>query len=272
MAASSVNKIADGSVIGALVRAVNELIMVLNMKKISAVLVFLILTSTAFAQSRTFKWAADMCEFTLTYDSKKYSEIELRNTARLFEYGQFNLTYHPMVFKYEDIAKLDVAALDKEYAAKSAKLKSLKIVKSPFWETVRQRKIKEMDQAYRFRRIQTLAYDDPKVLREYTAAPSCNLKYAEALISSGESLFKVWLDVNLEGRARNCCPNEVKAKFEQQLASPDREKFAMVEVMAFGWGNCANALIEYDERGNDGTYLKEYKKLFVRVRESCEEP
>lgn len=213
-----------------------------------------------------------MCEFTLTYDSKKYTESELRNTARLFEHGPFTLSYHPMVFKYEDIAKLDVAKLEQEYARKSAALKALKIVKSPFWETVRQRKIKEMDQSYQLRRTQTLAYRDPKVLREYTAAPACNAKYAEPLISSGESLFKVWLDVNLEGRARNCCPNEVKAKFEQQMGSPDRAKYALVEVMAFGWGNCANALIDHDERANDGTYLKEFKKLFTRVRESCEEP
>ncbi len=242
------------------------------MKKISAVLILLVAASSALAQPRTFKLAADMCEFTLTYDSKKYTEAELRNTARLFEYGPFTLTYHPMVFKYEDIAKLDVAKLEEEYARKSAALKTLKIVKSPFWETVRQRKIKEIDQSYQLRRTQTLAYRDPKELRDYTTAPACNAKYVEPLIAGGESLFKVWLDVNLEGRARNCCPKDVKAKFDQQMASPDNEKYALVEVMAFGWGNCANREIEYDERANDGTYLKEFKKLFIRVKEACEEP
>lgn len=246
--------------------------MVFGMKKLAFVIAILIFSASGFAQVRTMKWLGDMCEYTGTYNVKKYTEAELRNTARLFTFGEFNLSYHEAVFKWDDIAKLDVAKLDAEYAKKSAELKILKIVDSPFWETVRQRKIRELDQTYQLRRTKTLAYRDPKVLRDYTAAPTCNAKYVEPLIASGESLFKVWLDVNIESRARNCCPNEVKARFENEMASPDREKFAFVEVMAFGWGNCANAQIEYDERSNDGTYLKEYKKLFIHVRESCEEP
>lgn len=243
-----------------------------RMKKITLLFIVLLSCSDVFAQVRTFKWSGDMCEFTATYNSKRFTETELRNTARLLSYAQFDLDYHTMVFKYEDIAKLDVAALDKEYARKSADLKSMMIVNLPYWETVRQRKMKEMDQAYQKRRTATLAFADPKALRDYNAAPACNLKYAEPLIAGGDLLYKVWLDVNMASRSRNGDPGRLKREFEAQLASPDRDKYAHVEVMTFGWGNCANELIEYDPRTNDGTYLREFKKLFIRVRESCEEP
>jgi hypothetical protein len=244
----------------------------LSMKKITWLLIVLLSASASFAQVRTFKWSGEMCEYTATYNSKKYSEVELRNTARLITSGEFDLGYHTMVFKYEDIAKLDVSVLDKEYAKKSAELKAMKIVSTPYWETVRQRKVKEMDQAYQKRRAETLAYTDPSVLRNYKAAPACNAKYAEPLINGGESLYKVWLEVNMASRSKNADPGRLKREFEAQNASPDREKYAHVEVMTFGWGNCANDLIEYDQLSSDGTYLKEFKKLFVRVRESCEQP
>lgn len=242
------------------------------MKKLTLLAICFISASTAFAQVRTFRWSGEMCEYTASYNSKKYSEVELTNTARLIGFGDFDLSYHTMVFKYEDIAKLDVTVLDKEYAKKSEELKTLKIVNSPFWETVRQRKIKEMDQAYQKRRAETLAYVDPSVLRNYKAAPACNAKYVEPLIMGGDSLYKVWLEVNMASRSKNGDPGRLKREFEARMASPDREKYAHVEVMTFGWGNCANELIEYDQRNNDGSYLKEFKKLFVRVRESCEQP
>ena len=59
--------------------------------------------------------------------------------------------------------------------------------------------------------------------------------------------------------------------YEQQLASPDKLNFALVEVMTFGWSNCANALIPSVEY--DGTQDKEFKKLFKSVKKvSCDEP
>ena len=228
--------------------------------------------SASFAQLRTFKWDDEMCSFTGTYDSKRYTEKQLRNTARLISFGQFDIEYFTHVFKYADIEALDVSKLDAEYSRKSTELKALELVPGQFWETVRKRKLTEMDQAYRHRKAKTLAYRDPTVLRTYDHAPACNAKYVEPLIAGGDSLYKVWLEVNIEGRKRNADPDRVRRDFEAQMASPDRAKFAFVEVMAFGWGNCANALIEYDTTGQDGSYLKQFKKLFIRVRETCEEP
>lgn len=59
--------------------------------------------------------------------------------------------------------------------------------------------------------------------------------------------------------------------FEEQYASPDRMKFALVEVMTFGWWNCANKAIKYVDY--DGSQEREFRKLFIRVKTiSCDEP
>ena len=242
------------------------------MKSIFSMLGILAAAHTMLAQIRPFKWQGEMCSYSATYDSKRHNEKQLRNTARLLTFGNFELTYFPMVFKHEDIRLLDVAKIDHEYRTKIAELKALDLVPGPYWENVRQKRIKEMDQSYRLRRTQTLAYRDPRVLREYAGAPSCKLRYTEPLIAGGESLYKIWLDVNKESRKENADPDRVRRDFESHMASPDRDKFAFVEVMGFGWGNCANALVEYDEAWREGTYLTQFKKLFIRVRESCEEP
>lgn len=242
------------------------------MKTIISTITILATVSTLTAQMRTFKWDDLMCSFTATYDSKRYSDKQLRNTAKLITMGEFDIDYFTQVFKYDDIESLDVTKLDDEYNRKSVELRSLELVPGPYWENIRKRKLKEMDQVYAQRRVKTIAYNNPTALRTYDGAPACKAKFVEPLIAGGESLYKVWLDVNIESRKKNSDPERIRRDFEAQFASADRAKFAFVEVMAFGWGNCANASIEYDNAANDGTYLKEFKKLFVRVRDICEEP
>ena len=115
------------------------------MKTIFSMLVILSTTPTLLAQIRPFKWEDEMCSYTATYDAKRYSEKQLRNTARLITFGHFELTYFPMVVKYADIDSLDVAKLDDEYGKKIAELKGLELVPGQYWEHVRQKRIKEID-------------------------------------------------------------------------------------------------------------------------------
>lgn len=240
--------------------------------KPALLLLILLMSLGVSAQVKTFKWDTEMCSFSGTYDVSKYTEAQLRNTSKLFK-GAYSLTTYPSVFKYEDIANLDPIGLENEFKQKHGELKSLDIVRSPYWESARQAQLRELEQVYRLRSIKMRAYHDPAALREYTAAPACNIKYAEPLIAGGDSLLNVWRELNVESRKRNADPERLRRRFEAELASEDRFKFAFVEVLAFGWGNCANASIDYVEAGNDGTAQEEFEKLFKRVKTVyCEEP
>lgn len=234
--------------------------------------VLLAFSSHSLAQSKIFRWGSEsgMCEYEGTYNSKKYTAAKLRNTKRLIGSDFYLDLTTATVWKYEEIESLNFAQIEVEYKRKSVELKNLNIVKSPFWELQRQLRLKELEQYYWLVKTTMASYKRRESLREYPYAESCKAKYAEPLIASGDSLLKVWEMVNIETRNNNADPARIKRIFDEQRKSPDALKFAVVEVTAFGWWNCANALID---QGNYEIREKNFRKLFTRVRTVyCEEP
>ncbi len=239
--------------------------------KILLAAILVLCHTAAYAQTTQFRWTTELCEFEGTYDAKKYTEAQLRNTLKLFAVGSFDIQTDATVWKYEEIKKLNVAALDKEYESKSTALKNLDIVKSAFWEAMRVRKLKEIKQVYELSRITMLAYDEPAKLKEAAFAKTCVVKFTNPLINGGDELLAIWRAVNEDSRCNNSDPERIKKIFEAEYDSPDKHKYARVEVMSFGFWNCVNVFIENENY--DGTHNEEFKKLFKRTKTiTCDEP
>ncbi len=239
--------------------------------KILLIAILVLCQASAYTQTKRFQWTTELCEYEGTYDAKKYTDAQLRNTLKLFAVGSFEIETGATVWKYEEIKNLSVAALDKEYESKSAALKKLDIVKSAYWQSLRERKLKELKQVYELSRLTMLAYNEPAKLKEAAFAEACVARFANPLINGGDELLATWETVNEDSRRNNGDPERVKKIFEAERDSPDRLKFARVEVMSFGFWNCANALIEREEY--DGTHEEEFKKLFKRTKTiGCDEP
>lgn len=91
------------------------------------------------------------------------------------------------------------------------------------------------------------------------------------MINGGNDLLALWLEINRESRRKNLSPENVRNIYERQFNSPDKLLYARIEVMTYGWWNCANDFIEYDQ--DDDRYQREFKKLFTRVKTiGCDEP
>lgn len=233
----------------------------------------MLIVGSATAQNKTFKWSDELCDYSGTYNSKKYTEKQIEDTHKLFRTVGIPFEFQATVWNFSEIETLDVAVLEAEYKQKRAELAALDIVKTPFWEGVRQGKLKEMDQVYKLSLVTAKAYKDPAVLRTYETADACKAKYAESIILGGDNLLRIWREVNKASQVRNSDPGRLQRKFDEQFASADRLNFALVETMAFGWWNCANATIEYEPSEGDGSRDREFRKLFVRVRTlACSEP
>ena len=244
------------------------------MKNLAILVLIMLLVPALFAQSKVFKWNDEICEYEGTYDPKKYSLNRLRNTQRLLSHDGFRLsTTNATVWHYEDIAKLDLAGVDTEYKDIIDELEHLEYVSTPYTDSVRNAKLKEARELYRLIRTTMAAYTDPAVLRDYPGAEACRIAYGEPIIAGGDKLIAVWRKVNLDSQSRNGDPQRLQKRWEEQNASPDRLKFALVETMSFGWWNCANDLIPRSDVGTSDRAAREFKKLFIRVKTlQCDEP
>lgn len=245
-------------------------ILAANLVLVCAVFLF---NQTAFAQKlKKMKWETELCEIEGTYDSSKYTEAQLRNTLKLYQsIGSTPLSTYYTVFKYEDIKKLSVTKLDTEYKQKIEELKNLDIVKTAYWETIRQEKLKEIEQSYKLGRLTIQSYENPVVLRQAENVGECRENFAEPLILGGDSLLNAWKVVNEINKSRNCCPENLQQKFDEQFNSPDKFKYAVVEVTGFGWWNCVNA--KRYHVNSEESQQKNFDKLFKKIKEiSCDEP
>ncbi len=236
----------------------------------AALALILIASPLVRAQNKTFKWSDALCDFSGTYNSKKYTPRPLADTLKLWQdYGAV-MDASATVFTPDDLPKLSVEKLDAEYKRKAAQISALQIVATPYWDTQRRAKLSELKQVYELSRVTIRGHTDPRALMEAAGVEECKTKYAAPLVAGGDALLTAWRLVNEDSRRNNSDPERLRRLYEAQLASADRMKYALVEVMTFGWWNCANQSIKYVEY--DGTQEREFEKLFVRVRRHCDEP
>ncbi len=242
------------------------------MKRFSFVTSLILLCSIAIsAQTAKFEWAQGLCEFEGTYDSTKYTKEQLLDTQKLLSsVGSLSLAYDPTPRNFDGIEKLSLTELEAEYKAKLKEFQSLKLVQGEIWEELRQNKIKELNQLYALSKVTVKGYKNPASLREFKVAEPCADFYAQPLIDGGEYLLTTWKKVNMDSRSRNGSPQRLERIFNQQNSSPDRFKFAQIEVMTFGWWNCANGM-RYHLK-SEVKYEENFNKLFTNVKTICDEP
>ncbi|HSI89182.1 MAG TPA: hypothetical protein VK918_09010 [Pyrinomonadaceae bacterium] len=242
------------------------------MKNLITLALVILGAGTISAQTAEFRWEDGLCEYTATYDPKRVTRRTIEDTLQLYQsVGSIPLEYSATVWKYEDIDGLDPAALDREYQEKRKNIADLQLA-GPYWEDLRKKKLKELDQYYRLSDATIRGYREPSALGKYEGADECKTRFAEGIIVGGDGLAKTWEAVNIASRAKNSDPARLKRIFDEQNASPDRLKFALVETMSFGWWNCVNDTIDHVGHDEHEEMDREFRKLFIRVKEICDEP
>lgn len=239
--------------------------------RIFLAVILLLSGSQVFAQTKTLRWSSFTCEFQSAYNAKKYTEAQLRDTAKLLHLDFFPNSIDPTPRDFNEVKNLRVETLDAEYAARTGELTRLNIVKTRFWEALRQKHLQELERVYQLSKASILGYKNPARLKDVKFAGACVEKYAEPLAEGGDNLLAAWRAVNENTRKNNGNPERIERIFDEQFNSPEKFQYAQTEVMAFGWWNCVNALIdrENDYEKNE----KEFKKLFIRTKTiACDEP
>lgn len=239
--------------------------------KIFVTIILFLSATTVFAQPKKFRWGTDLCLFESTYDAKKHTEAQLNDTRKLFYLNFFPNTIDPTPNTFEKIKELRVETLEAEYATRTTELKSLNIVKTPYWQALRQKHLKSLEQIYQLSKATMLGYENPARLKGVKFAGACVEKYAEPLSKGGDDLIAAWRMLNETTRKQNISPERIKSIFDKQLSSSERIQYAQLEVMTYDWWNCVNARIERES--DYPRSEKEFKKLFSKTKTvDCDEP
>jgi len=226
-------------------------------------------------QPETFAFVTELCDHKGYFDAGKYSREEIEGTYKLwFQMGASSLDT-PSVFDLEDLEEvrrdknLILEKLDQDFAANKKILENLKIVNIPYWQNIKKRHYIELHQEYEKEKIQIASYSDPSVLIKNTFTGNCK-NFAKALNATEDEMIAEWRKMREEMSKRNGDPERIMTEFENHLNSSDRKDYAMIDLITFGWGNCANREIErplHDEKMNN-----EFNSLFIKVDSECDEP
>ncbi|MBT2620658.1 hypothetical protein [Chryseobacterium sp. ISL-6] len=222
-----------------------------------------------------FTFTTELCDNKGYYDETKYTKEELTGTYKLYFELNGLLLDSPHVFGLEALRETRrdkdhiLQKLEKEFIEKKKLIENLKIVNIPFWQNVKKQKYQELLQDYERQKIQIIAYSDPSVLLNSKKFQDCT-HFAKALISDDTQMVEEWRKLRLEMSKRNGNPENIMNEFENRLNSVDKKDYAIIDLIVFGWGNCANNKIErpnYDEKMSD-----QFNSLFIKVDSECDEP
>jgi hypothetical protein len=228
-------------------------------------------SNTSVDTLASFTWTDAACEYTGNYNPQTYSLDLIKNTYELYtSYSGKNLENGRSVYEPADIDKLDLRALTAEYTEKKGRLEKLEIINSPYWITLKKQLLQQLNDEYALDKIEMQAFDAPEVLLNNRFSKSCE-RFVTALNATDTSiLLATWRSFCEELKAKNGSPESFMAKFNEKYNSPQKLVYAKIDLLTFGWGNCANDLTFHVV--NDGTAEKEFEKLFTNVKQVCEEP
>ncbi|KAA3440618.1 hypothetical protein [Rufibacter hautae] len=241
-----------------------------------------VITSQALATSdetnaaNTFSWSTDICRSKGIFNPNAYSPQQLKDTYYLWlgfnsvmELEDVTLD-SPDEWTIENIDRKS-AKLDADFRKATRRLLSLQLVPSKFWETVRDLKTKELDESYALKKLTIEAYKTPGILLNQPYAKNCQA-YVNALASEDSvALFNAWKNLMEEQKKNNGAPERVEAEFYRKRNSPERLLYAKIELMAFGWWNCANHQTKYNNASQEMPMEEEFDKLFLKITDECDD-
>lgn len=219
-----------------------------------------------------FKWETEMCSHEGTYNTKKYSQQQLKDTYSLwFTYDALQLNTRdyemtsPEKFKnFNAVSQLE--KLEEEYQAKKTTYKNMQLLPGKLWKDLLKTRMHELEDCYELKKINIQAYTDPQILLNNRFTKHCH-KYAEALTSRDTLvLLNAWKAMEEEKGTSN--PTSLE-KFSKNIKIQDRVIYARMNLMAFGWHNCANNYVFHDDP--KVSFREEFEKIFITVTQECDE-
>jgi hypothetical protein len=220
-----------------------------------------------------FVWETDACRHTGWYKKGLYREKQLRNTQALEQatYLETDVSIRqPAQYTEAHIYQLD-QLLTQEYHAASRKLRAADVLPTPYWQEVKRHRLLELAEQYQLKKLVVAAYFTPDVLLRTPYPEPCRA-FAAALASPDTAVvLQAWRRLVEAQKQNNGAPESLEETYQRQYDSPDRLAYAKIELLTYGWWNCANGQQKEAAFFENNSQHQEFNKLFSKVDSDCDD-
>jgi hypothetical protein len=221
-----------------------------------------------FCQTKEFEWSYGLCDYDGVYDTTILSETQIKDTYDLcYSYGS-NLLHRPSTLKAIDSNKLCLNLLEKEYKERLEHINNLNIIKTEEWDSIRQDEISDLDFWYSLSRTYLEGFLNPQILNKNFPYDSCQ-EYSSILVEGGEKMLDYWKEFVVKVCKNNSDPDKCfKEHYQDKFNTSDKENYARLEIMLYGWWNCMCKYKAYKQGPRPDKHEK-FKKIFIKTSEHC---
>ncbi|RAK63906.1 hypothetical protein [Hymenobacter edaphi] len=223
-----------------------------------------------------FSWEDDACRYHGYFRAGQYTQQQLHDSYQLVTFPYATAAYQESIWELEQLAPDSINTrlqrLETQHRQERAALQALQVVPLPYWQRLKKLRQQEEAEMYQLRKLTLQAYFQPELLRQAPRAGRCQ-RYVQALASADTlQLLQAWRELVEAQKKNNGAPEHLEAKYQQQFASAEHLRYARLELMLFGWWNCANEQRQYVAVADEQQPWVAFEKLFGKVtRFDCED-
>lgn len=222
-----------------------------------------------------YKYGTELCSNVAQYDSKLYTKKQLDGVYKIWYQLSGSLLSTESVFTLKDLNKVRaekdmiLRKLDLDYEEKKEEISQIEVVDTEYWKDTKKFLLKSLDAEYEWEKTKIIAFSEPSAVINSKFSKDCN-HFALALNTDQETMIVEWKKLRENMSKQNADPERIMNQFREQLNTNQMKDYAFIDLITFGWGNCANKNVPrlvHDEAMN-----KEFEALFIKINSECDEP
>ncbi len=232
--------------------------------KIGLFFFFFLLVSYNVAGQEIYEWRSGVCDFMGEIDTNKATVSQLDNAFSLL-WNTSELSAPFLCTKPSDSIYLKRSAIEKECKTLKLELETSDFPKGNFWNTLKINRIRELDENCKLRIATCDAFFNPKSLSNYQNSNCKN--YSRGIIKGGKQMCEIWEELHKKELSENSDPENIEQIYRKRKASPESEIWAKIEVLRYGWWNCASEQLFSVQ--NYQEIETEFKSLLNHISQNC---
>ncbi|WP_230035159.1 hypothetical protein [Chryseobacterium sp. Bi04] len=210
------------------------------------------------------------------FDAAKYEKEEIDGVNKLlYKFNGVHFDTNP-IFKLSSLEEIrknkeaHLENLEKQYQEKKEELYSLKVIDLPVWKNLYENAIQTFENEYELNREEIMAFSDPATLKNSKFYNTCREPIDAISSPDREKMFEAWKNFTELKSKNNADPKAVMARFDLKMNDPQKEDYALIDLIGLSFHNCANSSFR-QKREDEGTVYKDFDKIFMKLKKNCEE-